>query len=70
MLSVSQGTGSVRDFEDPGMRMAYRPQFLTPPVPGSSFFAQPFLVAVKSRSPLKPFGLLFAKNGVAVWCAA
>ena len=52
MLSMLQGVGSVRDFED-------HIGLLSPPVPGSRFFAQPLWVAVKSRSPLKPFVLLF-----------
>lgn len=68
--------GVSGDFEDPGMSIEV--SILATLIPGSNSFGilvaiksiTAILVAIKSRSPLNPFDVLFAKNGMAMWYAA
>lgn len=60
--------GVSGDFEDP--RMGIQVSILATPYPRNNSFAQPFLVAIKSRSPPNLFDPLFAENGLrSVVCA-
>lgn len=64
---VCHGTQGVSgDFEDP--RMGTQVSILGTAYLRNYFFAQPFLVAIKSRSPLKLFDPLFAENGLRGVC--